>query len=150
MDIATLFGLQADPLVVHIPIVLIPLVGMGTVAVALSAGLRQRIGWIVVALAGLPLAGVQLAVGSGEAFEHSVPRSRALAGHVSLAGSMRPLALLLFVAVLGLMTADRYNASLRRPRWLAVTGMLAATWQRVQIQPLREQGAGLVARPTAP
>src|SRR3954462_10656050 len=106
MDIAKLFGLPAHPLLVHIPIVLIPLVGIGGIAIALSSRIRTRIGWIVVFLGGAALVGVQLALGSGEALQHSVPRSQALARHVSLADTMRPLALLLFVAVLGLMLAD--------------------------------------------
>ncbi|MCU1449089.1 MAG: hypothetical protein JWP02_1259 [Acidimicrobiales bacterium] len=154
MDITKFFGLPAHPLLVHIPIVLIPLVGLGAVAIAVSRSMRDRLGWIVVALAGVALVGVQLAIGSGEALEHSVPRSAALTRHTDLAGTMRPLALLLFVAVGALMLADRHLTSARRRHWLAAVAVLTvisagaanvwivrlghngarATWQRVHVQ----------------
>src|SRR3954471_408444 len=123
MDIAKLFGLPAHPLLVHIPIVLIPLVGVGAIAIAVSARVRARIGWIVVALAGVALVGVQLAMGSGEALQHSVARSQALSRHVSLAGGMRPLTLLLFLGVGPLMVADRHLRSPRRSQWLAAVAV---------------------------
>jgi uncharacterized membrane protein len=161
MDIAKLFGLPAHPLLVHIPIVLIPLVGVGAVAMAVSRPVRQRIGWIVVALAGVAVVGVQLAMGSGEALQESVRRSQALSRHVSLAEGMRPLALLLLAAVLGLMVADRYAKSPRRGQILATAAVLTvltagvanvwivrlghngakATWERVNIQADDERGA---------
>src|SRR3954454_9879209 len=162
MEIAKLFGLPAHPLLVHVPIVLIPLVGAGGVAMALSARVRERIGWIVVALAGAALVGVQLAMGSGEALQDSVRRSQALSTHVSLADAMRPLALLLFAAVLGLMLVDRFVQSPRRAQALLATAALTvlsaglanvwivrlghngakATWERVRVQPEREAGQG--------
>jgi hypothetical protein len=61
----------------------------------------------VVALAGVALVGVQLAIGSGETLEDHVARSQALHEHTELATSLRPLALLLFVAVVALMLVDR-------------------------------------------
>ena len=158
MELAKLFGLPAHPLLVHVPIVLIPLVGVGAAAMAIWPRLRARIGWVVVGLAGVALVGVQLAMGSGEALEESVPRSQALSTHVHLADGMRPLALLLFVAVLGLMLADRFVRSPRRGGILAAVAVVTvlsaglanvwivrlghngakATWQRVRVQPERE------------
>src|SRR5438128_6361088 len=160
MEIAKLFGLPAHPLLVHVPIVLIPLVGIGAVAIAVSPRARARIGWIVVGLAGVALVGVQLAMGSGEALEDSVRRSEALSTHVSLAESMRPLALLLLAAVVGLMLADRFVRSPRRGQILAATAVAVvlsaaisnvwivrlghngakATWERVNVRSEGEAG----------
>jgi uncharacterized membrane protein len=45
-----IFGLPAHPLFVHIPIVLIPLAAIGAVAMAFSGHVRDRYGWLVLAL----------------------------------------------------------------------------------------------------
>ena len=47
MEITTLFGLPAHPLLVHIPIVLLPLVGIGAIAIACLRQARQRFGTAV-------------------------------------------------------------------------------------------------------
>ena len=52
MDIETIFGLPAHPLLVHIPVVLIPLCAAGAVWIVVWPSWRPRIGWIVVALSG--------------------------------------------------------------------------------------------------
>jgi uncharacterized membrane protein len=96
----TLFGLPAHPLLVHLPIVLLPLVGLAAIAMAFSSRVRDRIGWIVVVLAGIGFVATHLATESGEALEDSVRHTAALRDHISLADSMQPLALLLFGAVL--------------------------------------------------
>jgi uncharacterized membrane protein len=106
MDIGSFFGLPAHPLLVHIPVVLTPLAAIGAVAIAVSASLRRRIGWIVVAIAGVALVGVQLAMGSGEQLEEQVRRQPGLADHIALADTARPLVALLFVVVVAIMVGD--------------------------------------------
>lgn len=120
MEISKLFGLPAHPLLVHVPVVLVPLVGLGAIAMAVSAKVRDRIGWLVFALAAVALVGVQLAIGSGQALQDSVPRSHALSVHVQTAESLRPLVLLLVVVVGALMARDR------RTRRRASTGTTPA------------------------
>ena len=160
MEITKLFGLPAHPLLVHVPIVLLPLVGVGAIAMAVSAKVRDRCGWIVVALAGLALVGVQLAMGSGEQLQPSVQRTQALREHIDMAEQLRPMAFLFFLAVLGLMLlhrrsqhADRASRS-ETPAWLVPTASAAcvvfavaanvqlvrvghngarATWQNVKV-----------------
>ncbi len=65
MEISNLFGLPAHPLIVHAVVVLVPLVALGAVGVVLWRGLRDRVGWLVVAGAAttavlVPLATVAL------------------------------------------------------------------------------------------
>ena len=40
-------GLPAHPLLVHIPVVLVPLAVLGTIVIAVSRKMRDRLGWIV-------------------------------------------------------------------------------------------------------
>lgn len=125
MDPSVLFGLPAHPLLVHVPVVLLPLVAIGTVAIVVSASLRERFGWLVVALAGFALLGVQLAMGSGEALDGHVEKSQLLERHTELANSLRPLAIVLFLLVLAVVLLGRR----RLPgswKWAApVVGVLA-------------------------
>jgi hypothetical protein len=105
--ISKLFGLPAHPLFVHVPVVLIPLVGIGAIAMACSARARDRYGWLVLAVAVVAGISTQLASGSGHALRHSVPQSAALRRHVHIASSNRPLILLLFLVALAVMLFDR-------------------------------------------
>jgi hypothetical protein len=112
VEISKLFGLPAHPLLVHIPIVLIPLVSVGAIALAVVPSWRPRFGWVLAALAAAALVGVQLAIGSGEGLQEHVDKSRFLDRHIDMADSLRPLALVLFLLVLGLVAVDAYR---RRP-----------------------------------
>jgi len=107
MDIKTIFGLPAHPLFVHVPVVLIPLVALGAIAMVLSARVRERLGWTVLGLAIVAGLSTQLAVSSGKGLQHSVANSASLRHHIRIAESIRPLALLLFVVALVVMLADR-------------------------------------------
>jgi hypothetical protein len=107
VNFSKIFGLPAHPLFVHVPIVLIPLTGIGAIAMSFSARVRDRYGWLVLAIAIVAGVGTQLAIESGHALRHSVPRSAALARHVHIASTIRPLILLLFLVALATMLIDR-------------------------------------------
>jgi hypothetical protein len=62
---------------------------------------------VVLGLAVVAGLSTQLAIGSGQALEDSVQRSRALDDHIAIAESIRPLALVLFLVALGVMLLDR-------------------------------------------
>jgi uncharacterized membrane protein len=104
-----MFGLPAHPLVVHVPIVLLPLVGIGSSAMALAATPRRRFGSVTLALAAIAFAFTQLAAGRGEALEDSVRRSQALRDHVEMAGTRRVLSFVLLAVVAGQYALDRYQ-----------------------------------------
>jgi uncharacterized membrane protein len=105
--ISKLFGLPAHPLFVHVPVVLIPLVAIGAIAIACSASVRDRYGWLVLWIGVVAGGSTQLAIESGKALRRSVPRSAELQRHVHIAESIRPLILLLFLIALGIMLFDR-------------------------------------------
>ena len=108
MDIETIFGLPAHPLLVHIPVVLIPLCAVGAVWIVVWPSWRPRIGWIVVVLSGFTVVMSQLAAGSGEALEDALDKeSSLLERHTELGDTFVWFALAFFVAVLALMLWDR-------------------------------------------
>lgn len=71
-EIDELFGLPAHPLVVHVPVVLLPLAALGVVIMAVSPRFRRGVGWVVVALTGLASACALLALNTGAALEERV------------------------------------------------------------------------------
>jgi hypothetical protein len=64
----TILGLPAHPLLVHVPVILIPLLTLAAVVYALVPFLRGRIRWAVTLLAVAAPAGAFLAKLSGDAF----------------------------------------------------------------------------------
>jgi uncharacterized membrane protein len=76
MEVSKLFGLPAHPLIVHIPVVLLPIAVLGAILIVVSPAWRARIGWLVVVAAGVSLLFVQLAIGSGEVLQGEPGRDR--------------------------------------------------------------------------
>jgi uncharacterized membrane protein len=114
MEISKLFGLPAHPLIVHIPVVLLPIAVLGAILIVVSPAWRARVGWLVVIAAGVSLLFVQLAIGSGEVLQESVEDSvsstEILKSHAHLGEALRPYAAVFFAAVLALMLYDRWRA----------------------------------------
>ena len=155
MEIRSLFGVPAHPLLVHVPIVLLPMVGIGAIACALSGRARRRFGVVVLGLAVIAFAGTLLATSSGEALEGSVDRTRLLHEHTEHAGAMRPLAFVLLLAVGALVAGQRLERRGRKVHpaagiaaavvaiamaiganaWLVVVGHegAKATWDTVDV-----------------
>jgi hypothetical protein len=90
----TFAGLPAHPLLVHAPVVLVPVVALLVILMIVRPQWLERFGWLAVGLAGLALVTGVLAENSGEALEEAVEdsASRTLlhaheeAGETSLAG----------------------------------------------------------------
>lgn len=127
MDIETIFGLPAHPLLVHAPVVLIPLCAAGAVWIVVWPSWRPRIGWIVVVLSGFTVVMSKLAADSGEALEDALDReSSLLERHTELGDTFVWFALAFFVAVLALMLWDRAQRREADPSG-GPTGARAAT-----------------------
>jgi hypothetical protein len=107
VEISKLFGLPAHPLFVHLPVVLIPLAAVGAVMIAVRPAWRARLGALIVAAAGVGLAGIQLAIGSGEELEDLVKETEAVERHEDLAGITRLSVLFFFLAVTAFVVYDR-------------------------------------------
>ena len=107
MELGNLFGLPAHPLLVHIPVALIPLCAVGAIVIVVSASWRQRIGWVVVVLAGVAVVASQLAASSGEEFQEALDKeSELIHRHAELGETFVWFAIAFFVALLALMIWD--------------------------------------------
>jgi uncharacterized membrane protein len=110
MDIKTLFGLPAHPLLVHIPVVLIPLAFVGACGM-FWAPWRSRFGWATAAV--LVVAGIftQLAISSGKTLRHSLEETALMKAHVRIAEEIRPFLLLFFLALVAFLWLERRQRS---------------------------------------
>ena len=107
MELGKLFGLPAHPLLVHIPVALIPLCAVGAIVIVVSASWRQRIGWVVVLLAGVAVVASQLAASSGEELQEALDKeSELIHRHAELGETFVWFAIAFFVALLALMIWD--------------------------------------------
>lgn len=107
MELQQIFGLPAHPLLVHAPVLLIPLCAIGAIWMVVSPTWRHKIGWIVVVLAGGAVVASQLAAGSGEALQDALHKDTALVErHADLGETFVWFALVFFLAVLALMVWD--------------------------------------------
>jgi len=135
-----LFGLPAHPLLVHVPVVLVPLAAIGVVAMAIRPSWQRTFGPVVAALAGIGFLGAVLAAGSGEELEEkrrSVGEtiSATLEEHGDLGETAQWIAGLFFLVVLlwvlfawwrRRVGEEAAVAKVRKPRLVAVVLMVAS------------------------
>jgi uncharacterized membrane protein len=114
MEIDKLFGLPAHPLLVHVPVVLVPLAGIIAIILAIKSGWLDRYGWWLVGISGVGAVGALLAAGSGEKLEgHIVAaegESSALEKHADFGDSAKVVALLFFLIVVAIVVFRRWSA----------------------------------------
>ena len=102
----TLFGLPAHPLLVHVPIVLLPLAAIGVVVMLIRPSWHRRYRWVVLGLGVAGALGATLAAQAGEELENRViaVEGREAAGrwhhHAELGDTSRNVALLFLVVLL--------------------------------------------------
>ncbi|MBV9952737.1 MAG: hypothetical protein JO291_12340 [Acidimicrobiia bacterium] len=133
----TILGLPAHPLIVHAPVVLVPLATIGALLALLWARSRNWSLPVTAVLALGGLVGVQLAMWSGENLESSGEHSALIEHHSELAAQARPI-VLLFAVLAGLaawagITSARGRDIARRLllplcALSLLSGALATTW----------------------
>jgi uncharacterized membrane protein len=111
-----LFGIPAHPLLVHLPVVLIPLVGVAAIAIALRRDWRQRFGVTLAVLSAVSCVAVILAKQSGEAMFHYMNQAPAISRHEDLAKVTVVLTGLLFLAIVAMVGAHRRGMAKTRSR----------------------------------
>jgi hypothetical protein len=125
-----LSGLPNHPLIVHIPVVLIPLAALAVWALAVRPAWIERYRWLTVIVTTLGFVGAVLAAANGEELEDQLRESgtvssgtrRLIHDHADAGESARLFAFLFFVAVvlwlIGLWFAARKRWTQRLPSWL--------------------------------
>lgn len=113
MELEELFGLPAHPLMVHMPVVLIPLAGLIAIVFAFKPAWLDRFGWGLVVLAGLGAFGGILAAGSGEGLEElqesaGQSANAAAEDHFELGELARTLGIVFFLVVLAVVALRWY------------------------------------------
>jgi uncharacterized membrane protein len=127
MELEKLFGLPAHPLLVHLPVVLIPLTGLVAIVFAFKPAWLDRFGWALVAVTGVGALGGILAAGSGEGLQAIQERSgrtisEAADEHFELGETARNMGILFFLIVLAVVAL----------RWYARTrGGTEGIWTKV-------------------
>ena len=106
MEINDLFGLPAHPLLVHLPVVLIPLATIGSIFVAIKPEWRRRYAIPVAALAAVGAVAVFLAAQSGESLEERVKENDLVEEHAEAGESAEPFVAVYGVLAVGLAAAD--------------------------------------------
>lgn len=97
-DLKTISGIPLHPLVVHVPVVLVPLAFIGAIAALAVPRWRSWCLPLTAVLATVSLVGVQLAIQSGEGLEEILDEeSAAIERHSQLAEQARPMVLLFVV-----------------------------------------------------
>ena len=105
-DITSIRGLPAHPLFAHVPVVLIPLAGLGAIAM-LWPKVRDRIGWYVVGLVFVAGIFTQLTISAGQSLKEYVRETDLLHKHTAMGENIRPWVLLMFLALVGVMLVAR-------------------------------------------
>jgi uncharacterized membrane protein len=98
-------GLPAHPLLVHVPVVLIPLAAVGVLAMLLRRSWYDRYRWLVLGVSGIGALGAILAASSGEGLEEQIGAAegraavQAVQDHAEAGDLARTVGIVFFVAV---------------------------------------------------
>jgi uncharacterized membrane protein len=162
VEIDNLFGIPAHPLLVHFPLLLIPLAALSALAAVTVQRHRRRLAWFASGVTFIALVSVQFALGSGEALEHRVKKTDLVRRHAAMGDSVRLYAILLLMAllVLAMLPQSSWTAARAQRRRVAVATtslvvVVAAVANIVAIVRVGHSGAKSVwnetpARDTAP
>ena len=134
-------GLPAHPLLVHFIVVLALLTAALAVLCAVWPAARQRLVWLVLALAVATVGLTPLTTGSGEWLENHVEKSEMLEKHAEMGDTMIYFSLALLVAAVLLVVAHRRTLTTALSGVIAVFVIAASVATGVQIYRIGDSGA---------
>jgi hypothetical protein len=144
MELESLFGLPAHPLVVHAAVVLLPIAAVGTLAVAAVPRARRHYAPLVLAASLAATLAVGLAQTSGEELEDHVRETALVEAHTNQGESVLPWAIAVTVAAAAVTAAPHIgrhrhltNIRPRSATTVLVMGALiagtGATWTVIDV-----------------
>ena len=109
-------GLPAHPLLVHLPVVLVPLAAIGAIAMLIRPRWLATFGPVVAGMSGLGFVAAVLAASTGEALEDDFRESGqtisdTLRDHAEMGESARLFTALFFIAILAWVLVARRRSS---------------------------------------
>src|SRR4051794_39794873 len=111
VEIHRAFGLPAHPLILHVPVVFVPILGLAAIALALWP--RERYALPLAIFSVVTMAATLLTVGAGEAFEDDRPGGRSdqpLQTHAEAGEPLRLTMVLLTLVLVAALFARRWPA----------------------------------------
>ncbi len=106
MELNNIGALPAHPLIVHLPVVLVPLATVGAILMLIRPSWRERFGLPTAVLAVVAAIATQLAIGSGEALEERVEESKLVKAHAGIAEQARPWVFLFAIVMVAVVVWD--------------------------------------------
>jgi uncharacterized membrane protein len=116
-----IFGLPAHPLMVHIPIVLIPLLAVMAIGYVARPAWRPGLSAPLAILATITAVGTLLAANTGESLRDHVNRTELVRAHIQQGDQLKAIGVLFGMAVFGLVVVE--NAERRRWQWLKLPAL---------------------------
>ena len=118
---STFNGLPIHPMLVHFIVVLAPLTAVLAILCAVWPAARERLVWLVLALAGVTAVLTPVASEAGEWLEHHIEESKLVEKHAEMGDTMLYFALALLVAAILLVAVH-----VRAGRGKALSAALSA------------------------
>jgi uncharacterized membrane protein len=109
-------GVPTHPLIVHIPVVMVPLALIAVVAYFFIPAWRRQLVWVAGILAAGGSLGAILAAASGESLREHVANSKAVADHAEMGETARLLAFVFFLAVAALVVYQEIRTRRAEPQ----------------------------------
>jgi len=124
MELDQVLGLPAHPLIVHIPVVLIPITMLAAIAAVAWPRGRRVLSLVVAGGALVAFVGAQLATMSGESLQGRVVETSLIERHAQLGEATRTLAFVMLVVAIA-YCARQWRESLRVPGASRIRPLLA-------------------------
>jgi hypothetical protein len=142
----TIAGLPAHALLVHFIVILAPLTAILAVVCAIWPAARQRLTWLVLALAVVTVVLTPLTTEAGEWLEHSIGRSSLLHAHAELGDTMIyfSIALLIAAVLLTVIHIREVSGKTAKPllTWIvALVVIVLSLSTAVQVYRIGDSGA---------
>lgn len=98
----TITGLPAHPLLVHLPVIAIPLAAVLVILFAAVPGWRSVLAYLMTAMGAMVAVGVLLAANSGEALQEKVDKSALVDTHVALGDQLQTIGVIFGLSLVAL------------------------------------------------